>query len=149
MATKRKSFRTSTAVDTVEFDIDGEVFHANRQMSAGILLQFADMTGAEEGEEMSLTDGRQAVKAVRAFFDAAIVKEDRERFNTLLSDPDRSIDINMLLEIASWLGEQFTARPTGQPSSSTSKAKGNGDASTDGALPVGTTFSRKEMPAAL
>ena len=138
----RKSFRTATSKETVEFDIDGEVFHCHKQISAGVLLQFADMSSdTEDGS------GREAIHAIQTFFNAAIVAEDRDRFNALLSDPDRFIDINLLLEIANWLGEQFTARPTGAPSALTSSETDSGAGSTAGALPVGTTFSRKETPA--
>lgn len=141
----RKSFRTSTAATSVEFDIDDEVFRANSQISAGVLMKFADLVIDDEDDE---SRGQLALHAIREFFTAALVKEDRRRFFDLLEDPDRTVDVNLLVDIANWLGEQYTARPTGTPSSSTSSETASGVDSTDGALPVGTTFSRKETPVA-
>jgi hypothetical protein len=141
----RKSFRTSTGAANVEFDVDGEVFHCRNEIGAGILMKFADMSLDDPDDA---TRGHQALAGIRQFFTAALVPVDRQRFFDLLEDPDRPVDINTLIDIATWLGSEYTARPTGTPSSTTSSATGNGDASTAGPVPGGTTFSRKETPVA-
>jgi hypothetical protein len=144
----RKSFHTSTATKPIEFDIDGEVFHCNGEMAAGVLMRFADMAIGDEDED-DPQRGRAALAVVRDFFKAALTTKDRKRFFDLLEDPDRNVNINMLISIANWLGQEYTARPTGTPSSASSSETDSGVDSTDGVVPGVTTFSRKETPAAV
>lgn len=143
----RKSFRTSSGGAIIDFDIDGEVFHCHAQMAAGVLMKFADFTSSEGGDDD--ISGPQIIGAVRDFFKAALVQADRQRFFDLLEDPERYVDLTTLIDIATWLGQQYTARPTGAPSVSTSRETESGDSLTDGALPMGTTFTRKETLPAL
>ena len=140
----RKSFRTASRTETIEFDVDGEVFHCHAQIAAGVLMKFADATS---GDTDTPTNGAMMIAMVREFFSAALIKDDRARFFGLLEDPDRFVDLGTLIDIATWLGTEYTARPTGSPSAPTSRETGSGDSSTDGALPTGTTFTRKETPA--
>ena len=142
----RKSFRTSSRTEVIEFDIDGEVFHCHAQMAAGIMMNFADLTS---GDADSPVTGQKMIGAVRDFFRSALVDKDRERFFDLLNAPDRYVDLATLIEIATWLGQEYTSRPTGSPSASTSRETESGDGSTDGALPMGTTFTRKDPQPAL
>jgi hypothetical protein len=130
----RKSFHTSQAGELIEFEVDDEVFHSRPKIPAGILMRFATAGKDSEGENIILV--------VRDFFKAALIKGDRERFFALLDDPDRFIDIELLVEIASYLAEKVSGRPTGQPSSSTSLETKPGGNSMDGHGSEVTTYSR-------
>lgn len=64
--------------------------------------------------EMS-AEGMSAA-AIPAFFEAVVQPEDHQRFNAFVRDPKNGIDIETLVEIATYLIEEYTARPT-EPSS--------------------------------
>lgn len=61
------------------------------------------------------TDGMSA-KTLPTFFEAVIQPEDHERFNKFCADPANGIDISVLVEMATYLIEEYTGRPT-EPSS--------------------------------
>lgn len=64
--------------------------------------------------EMS-ADGMTA-EAIPSFFSAVVQEKDHDRFNTFVRDPKNGIDLETLIEIATYLIEEYTARPT-EPSS--------------------------------
>lgn len=153
-----KSFRSSTNRQPLEFEVewadgDGELvvetFHAKPQLSAIKLLKFAEvMAPAGEGEEGSsiVQIGEELV----SFLEGAMVKADRERFSSMINDPDKDIDISILTEIGVWLAGVYSGgRPTGPDSEDTSsETSGTGVDSTPGPSPAGTTYSRPETPVA-
>lgn len=142
----RKSFRTSSGTNIIDFDIDGEVFRCHATMGAGIMMNFADLTSGDVDNPVS---GQKMITAVRDFFRSALIDEDRDRFFELLNAPDRYVDLGTLIEIATWLGQEYTARPTGSPSASTSRETESGGSSTAGVQSGVTTYTRKDPQPAL
>ena len=61
------------------------------------------------------TDGMSAT-TIPSFFEAVIRPEDHERFNKFCADPANGINIEVLVEMATYLIEEYTGRPT-EPSS--------------------------------
>jgi hypothetical protein len=61
------------------------------------------------------TDGMSA-NTIPSFFEAVIQPEDHDRFNKFCADPANGINIEVLVEIATYLIEEYTGRPT-EPSS--------------------------------
>jgi hypothetical protein len=89
------------------FTLVGETFHTYPGMSVTFV-------NTEDEEEEQLKPLQSIIKFIRSL----IVKDERERFDRLLNDPDVYIDVDDLLEIARWLVEVTSGRPTKSPSSS-------------------------------
>jgi hypothetical protein len=122
-------------------------------MAAGAMMRFAEAMGAgEDDANMSEAEknrkGTESVKVLRDFFDAAIESDQVEEFWDLLDDPDIAIPIEMLMQIAEFLGEQYSGNPTGVTSSGTRRERRTGRGSTGGHKPVAQTYSRPEPVAA-
>lgn len=65
-------------------------------------------------------DGVGAAKTITAFFDVCLLPESSERFNALLSNPDKIVTVETLGDITAWLVEEYSSRPTQQPEPSVS-----------------------------
>jgi hypothetical protein len=85
-----------------------------------------------------------AIQAVKDLFNAAINEDQHDQFWALTSERKAGIGLSMLVEVASWLAEEYTSRPTGPSSGSGPSAKPTGSASMDGALRAVTTYSKPE-----
>lgn len=131
----RKQFTVPSAEEQVEFDLEGKTFRCRPRVSAGILMRFADVAGGPEDE----VDSRAMVRVLREFFVNAIVREDFDEFWGLIEDPDIAIPVETLSEIANWLAEQYTERPTGGPSSS---GRGSGSS---GGVSTAVVYSRESI----
>jgi len=117
-----KTFRRSAEVAPVFFQVeldDGKLlrFDCRRSVPGGVALAFADAGGLDEDASESQR-GSAAIRATKALFEAAIVPDQQAKFWAMVNgqDPDGLIDLPTMSEIAYWLGEAYTARPTG-PSS--------------------------------
>lgn len=124
----RRSFTVPAPTDTVEFDLEGQTFRCRPRVAAGILMRFAEIIGADEDEDS--VSAQDIIRMMREFFEAAVVRDDFERFWALIEDPDTAIPVEMLADIANWLAEQYTQRPTGAPSSGGRANGSSGDALT-------------------
>jgi hypothetical protein len=115
MSNKGKRFRDfgsggEVSVTPVSFSLHGEEFECRTKVQGKVLLQL--VAQAEEN------DGAGVVTSLTGFFDVALLPESLERFNALLEDPDRVVTVETLGEIVGWLVEQYSARPTERPESS-------------------------------
>ena len=151
-----KAFKRAQSLDPISFDVptaDGEItFKCEDEIPAGVVFAFTDAKKTSELDEgeadaESEADDEGALSTVLALFDAAIVDEQIEQFHELLraKAKGKGIGISMLMDIATWLGEQYAARPTGPSSDSGQSAKPNGSVSTGGALHVVTTYTKPEQ----
>jgi hypothetical protein len=149
-----KTFRRSAEVAPVFFQVeldDGKLlrFDCRRSVPGGVALAFADAGGLDEDASESQR-GSAAIRATKALFEAAIVPDQQAKFWAMVNgqDPDGLIDLPTMSEIAYWLGEAYTERPTGQSSADGSPGTNGGSHSTDGAAPEASTYSRSQ-PSAL
>jgi hypothetical protein len=101
---------------------------------------FAFIEEQDEGKDAN------ALTAVWDLFDAAIVDDEIELFHTMAKSKakNQGIPMSILMELATWLTEQYSARPTGPTSVDGQSAKPSGSASTGGALRAVTTYSKPE-----
>ena len=106
---RRKSIsaRSRMNQDPIELEIDDNVFQCQRNIPGIVLLDF--MGNIDEDEPSTMA------KALNELIFSCLEEHERERFKTYISDPENGVDIEALSEIAGWLAEQYTGRPTTQP----------------------------------
>jgi hypothetical protein len=125
MTQRHRSFDVATPVDdAVTFDINGvdigkhkwtESFTAVPAIPGAKLLDFIS--------DADSNDGGRASQALVDFLEGVIVPEDRERFQEMIRDETKVIEIETLAAICEWLVEQYAVRPT-PPSKSPSPPRG-------------------------
>lgn len=108
MAARRtvKSFTSSkekVVVEPIEFELEGETFEAYGQVPGAVLLEFI----AASAEESTGTAG-----AILAYLKSSMDKENYKRFDKLIHDPDKTIQLQVLADIVSYLVEERSSRPT-------------------------------------
>lgn len=145
-----KTFRVAVQSDPVEFTLEytkgpdkdhaSKTFHCRPTIPVGLILEFASLSDPDAPD----TGGR-AMTLIGDLYKKAIVPDEYEAFENLLQDPDVGIDVEMYSEIAGWLAGEYTARPTGKNSESSSPAPLSGTALTGGVLPVALTYSRPDQ----
>lgn len=108
---QRKSFSfvdpsdAGTPVEPIEFEVNGELFHAHPRIAGWVLLDIAAAVN-DEGS------GSHRADAFRRLIGQALHADEIERFTKVVSDPVTGPDVNGLVEIATWLIDQYTGRPT-------------------------------------
>jgi hypothetical protein len=147
-----KSFKRAQNLDKIEFDIPGpngtEIhFDCEDEIPSGVIFAFTDVKDTVDVDDTGSAD---VLGTVLALFEAAIVESQVAQFMELVrtTDKGKGIPVSMLMEIATWLGGEYTSRPTGQSSAGGQSVKPSGSGSTGGALHAVTTYSKPE-PAAL
>jgi hypothetical protein len=129
MATKDarfKDFGKTTAIDEfppLGFALNGEEFSCRQAMSGAALLDFVRRADSNSGGA--------AAEAIVEFLNTALEEDDAIRFDAMIKDPDQIVDVETLGEIAGWLVEQYTTRPTKARSRSASGRSNGGRTSTD------------------
>lgn len=93
-------------VEPIPFEVNGELFHAHPRISGWVLL---DIAGAINDESSS---GSGRADAFRRLISQALLPDSIDRFIKVVSDPATGPDVNGLVEIATWLIDQYTGRPT-------------------------------------
>jgi hypothetical protein len=143
-----KSFKTASGLEKISFDLEGltdkgkpwsEHFTCNGAIPAGIILEFGVMTSGEDGEP---ADAAASVRAVQEFFRAALHEDDYTRYEALIIDPKRIVDLATLMEVAGWLAGEYSRPTHGEQSSPISPANLDGTVSKDGVPQEISTFSR-------
>jgi len=119
MSGRRKSFKGGKAVseyEPVEFDLNDQTFKCKPALQGAVLLEFVAKVDGDSGGA--------AANALYGFFKDAMEEDEYQRFRDYLKQPDLIIEMSTIGEIASWLVEEYTNRPTegselsdtGQPS---------------------------------
>lgn len=103
------------------FRMWGETFVCDPVLRAGVLLDLP---------VRSQTDGRLA--GLHGFLRDTLTPESWERFEALLADRDRPVDLTMLDDAVGAVLEQYTARPTQESSSSAPTPSKRGKSSKGG-----------------
>lgn len=104
MADRHRSFEVGIqGADPITFDMGGETFHIIAEMPVKMLAEIG-------------TDSRQGLEWGLHFMRNVIVRDDRDRFEALLDDPDRPVAAPVFTSLCTWVLEQLTGNPT-EPSS--------------------------------
>lgn len=98
------------SAEPLSFKLHEETFECWPNLQGQVLLELA-VNSSEE-------DGVAAAKTVNGFFQHALKPESFERFSLLLKNPEKIVAIETLAEITAWLVEEYSARPTQEPSGS-------------------------------
>jgi hypothetical protein len=107
-----KDFGGGQGVETspISFKLYDEEFSCRPVIQGKVLLNLMANSSTEDAGSMAETIG--------SFFDLCLLPESLDRFNTLLENPDKIVTVEALGDITGWLVEQYSARPTQQPESS-------------------------------
>lgn len=106
----------------LSFGLNGEEFACKQAISGALLLDFVRRADSDSGG--------MAAEAIVEFLGQALTEDDAERFDALIKDPERIVEIETLGEIVGWLVEQYTTRPTKARSRSASGRSSAGPTST-------------------
>ena len=93
--------------EPVTFKIHGEDFSCREELQGKTLLDLVAQSGAE--------DPAQAAKTIGNFFENVLVAESYERFNKLITSPDKIVTVETLAEISGWVVEVYAGRPEEEP----------------------------------
>lgn len=123
--TRHKDFGGGTDVTEYEplsFTLMGQNFNCVPAVQGHVLLNFVARASGD--------DGGAAAGALDDFFAKAMESDEFKRFKEHLENPRIIIDMEKLGEIAGWLVEEYTTRPTQPPSSSADGEPTTGTSST-------------------
>ena len=121
-----KDFGKTTAIEDfppLGFALNGEEFTCKQAMSGAMLLDFVRRADSDSGG--------MAAEAIIDFLNMAMEEDDATRFDAMIKDPEQIVEVETLGEIAGWLVEQYTTRPTKARSRSASGRSNGGRTSTD------------------
>lgn len=93
----------SATAEPISFKLYDEEFEARPQIQGKVLINLVKKSRSD--------DPAIAADLVVEFFEHALTPESLVRFNALLDDPDRVVDVETLGEITGWLVEEYTNRP--------------------------------------
>lgn len=96
-------------MEPLSFELYGEKFDCHPAIQGKVLLDMVANTADSEGGPG---------KIITDFFSKALLPESLERFDALANDPEKIITVETLGEIVGWLVEQYSGRPTQEPSRS-------------------------------
>jgi hypothetical protein len=95
--------------DPLNFTLNGETFNCKPAIQGQAMLTFV----AEADSE----DGGKAATALYGFFEKALIPDDYNKFEGMLRSDEYIVDLGLIGDIAAWLVEEYTARPTSEPKS--------------------------------
>lgn len=125
MTTRRKSFKSGTKIsdfEPVEFELNDQTFTCTPAVQGAVLLEFVAAADSESGGA--------AAGAIYSFFKDVMTEAEYARFRDYLNNPDLIFDMEAIGEIAGWLVEEYTSRPTKAPVSSSVGELSSGPMST-------------------
>lgn len=109
MTTRFKDFGSGIQeeAEPLAFKLHGEDFECYPQVQGKLLLDLvADSSSGDPAKQSAI---------VTKFFEYVLKPESKERFDSLISDPERIVTVDTLAEITEWLIEEYTNRPNQQP----------------------------------
>jgi len=105
------------------FALNGEEFVCRPAVAGAVLLDFVRRADSNSGG--------MAADAIVEFLEDSLEENDKERFVAMIRDPEVIVEVDTLGEIAGWLIEQYTSRPTKPRSRSAGGRSSTGRGSTD------------------
>lgn len=112
MTNRFKDFGAGSDVrsEPLSFKLYDETFECYSNLQGKVLLDLAAGSNAD--------DPAAAGKLMTDFFASALKPESLERFNALLEDSERIVNVETLGDITAWLVEEYSDRPTKESSGS-------------------------------
>lgn len=103
--TRKKNFGGSVEeVEPLSFELFEESFDCKPELQGATLLTYSKRFSSDDLSEVNA--------AFLDFFESALKRESYERFKALCESEDKIVKIETLGEIAEWLIEEYTDRPT-------------------------------------
>lgn len=96
-------------IEPLSFKLHGEEFLCTPVVQGKFLLQLIATTANTDD------DPTASARMVNDFFSHVLVEESYKRFDNLLNDKERLVEVETLSEIVAWLMQEYTNRPN-QPS---------------------------------
>ena len=138
------------AGEPLEFKLSGQIFTCHNEVPAGLLLDLAS-AGSRASRRRRVAEDDEAggltVEALMSFFEGALEPESYSRFSEVIRSPEIIVPMGTISDIASWLAEEYSDRPTGGNSSDTSNSRSSGGESTGVPSPGAVTYARSLPPA--
>lgn len=91
-------------IEPLDFSLHGETFNCRPRLQGAVILDFLS-----SGQDDS---GAGTAAQILGIFPSALYPEDNARFEALIRDPDRIVELETLSEIVAFLIEAYTSRPT-------------------------------------
>lgn len=123
---RTKSFRGGkkiTDFEPVDFELNGETFNCKRAIQGAVILEFVSKADSESGGE--------AAGALWNLFSDVMEPDEYKRFHDYVNGEDIIIEMTTIGEIAAWLIEEYTSRPTTGSESSDTGQLNSGPTSTE------------------
>ena len=124
---RHRDFSGGTSIEDFEpltFTLNNQKFETVPAIQGAVLLEFVAAADSDSGGA--------AATALYKFFEDVMEPSEYKRFMALLKDPKVIIDMELIGEIAGWLVEEYTSRPTKQPANSSAGPETSGQLSTVG-----------------
>lgn len=103
--TRKKSFGGSVEeVEPLEFELHGETFSCRPELQGATLLTYSKRFASDDLAEVNA--------AFLDFFGSALKADSYVKFKELCESEDKIVKVETLGEIAEWLIEEYTDRPT-------------------------------------
>jgi hypothetical protein len=106
-STRFKDFGKTQALDEYEplgFALNGDDFSCRPALAGAVLLDFVRRADSDSGGV--------AAEAIIQFLEDSLEDADRDRFVAMIRSDDVIVEMDVLGDIAGWLIEQYTTRPT-------------------------------------
>lgn len=124
------------SVEPVVFELMEERFTCVSNIPAGVLIKLSNFQTSDGTDDQS--PNTNLLQQVVDFIESVMVDGDIPRFRTILNSKDLEVPFDELVEIMNWLIEEYSDRPTKQPSSSEDGPQLTGNGLTDNSqLPLG------------
>jgi hypothetical protein len=120
--------RDLSEYEPLEFDLNDQHYVCKPALQGAVLLDFVAKADSDSGGA--------AAGALYGFFEDAMEADEYERFQEYLKGPV-IIDMELIGDIASWLVEEYTSRPTQQSRPSGTGPSTPGPTSTEQLSSVG------------
>jgi len=93
--------------EPVVFKLYDEEFTCIPALQGKVLMDLVSRSQSE--------DPAESIGVINTFFSHALTDESYERFDALLGDKERIVNMETLGEIIAWLVEEYSGRPNQQP----------------------------------
>lgn len=116
--------RAKRPARVVRFTLGGQKFEGRATLRIGLLREIRKLTGSASNEKL---------------IESVLGEADAQRWRDLLDDPDTDIEASDIADVAMWIFEVASDRPTGSPSDSSAGPNTAGDGSTAPSLVTAST----------